>query len=122
MAERHRAFPSSRGYLFDLLVGNRSARIRRPVCTKEADLGVTSRGGFLKAKRNRDRETETAVSREDRMLSVLGHMVPCHNMPTKFPKGLLKCSSFEATHNKKLRRFDKVLLRFVFSSSLGGNV
>ena len=56
------------------------------------------------------------------MLSVLGHMVPRHNMPTKFPKGLLKCSSLEAAHNKKLRRFDKVLLRFVFSSSLGGNV
>ena len=77
---------------------------------------------FLKAKRNWNRETEQALTRNYRILSLSGHRTSGHNAPSELSECLFKCSPLEATHNEEFGRFRKILLRFSQSSSLGGNV
>src|SRR5271170_3594606 len=55
-------------------------------------------------------------------IPVVEHRTACYNVPAEFAKGLLKRAPLEATHNKKVSRFDEIFLGFFLGSSLRGEV
>ncbi len=122
MVAQRQAFLVLRGCPSVRLGDSRFVQRRKPVCAKEVGLGVTSVGGLLKAKRDGDGETKSAIARKCGLLAVSRHGLTCDNSPPKLSKCLLKRSALEAAYNEEFGRFGKILLRFGLSPSLSSNV